>query len=134
MLYNEFYAELGKLLYAVADIDGVITQKEKKELQMIVHEELVPVEKHVDNFGTDTAFYTEMEFDYLDEQISDAESAFESFIAFVEEHHTAFNKNLKNACLHLVAKLADAYQGTNKKEKLLIDKLKQQLEKIHYRK
>ncbi|MES2592835.1 MAG: hypothetical protein V4608_13210 [Bacteroidota bacterium] len=134
MLYNEFYAELGKLLYAVADIDGVITQKEKEELQMIVHNELVPVEKHVDNFGTDTAFYTEMEFDYLDEQVSDAQAAFESFINFVEDHHTAFNKNLKNACLHLVAELANAYKGTNKKEKILIDKLKHQLENISYKK
>lgn len=134
MLYNEFYAELGKLLYAVADIDGVITQKEKEELQMIVHKELVPVEKHVDNFGTDTAFYTEMEFDYLDEQVSDAETAFESFTNFVEEHHTAFNKNLKNACIHLVTELANAYNGTNKKEKALIDKLKKKLESIPYRK
>ena len=100
---------------------------------MIVHQELVPVEKHVDNFGTDTPFYTEMEFDYLDEQIGDSEAAFESFIAFVEEHHTAFNKNLTNSCIHLVSELAKAYKGTNKKEKLLITKLKQKLEKIQYR-
>lgn len=30
MLYKEFYLEPGKLPYAVADIDGVITPKEKK--------------------------------------------------------------------------------------------------------
>ena len=39
MIYREFYSELGKLLYAVADIDGVITEKEKKKLKEIVKKE-----------------------------------------------------------------------------------------------
>lgn len=130
MIYREFYSEIGKLLYAVADIDGVITQQEKKKLQDIVKKELAPAEKRQDAFGTDAAYYAEIEFDFLEEQFADVETAFESFIDFVEEHHTAFDKKMKKVCLHIANELANAYHGTNKKEKLLFEKLKQKLEHI----
>ncbi len=52
MLYKKFYSELGKLLYAVAEIDGIITNKEKKALLEIVKKELVPADNHIDKFGT----------------------------------------------------------------------------------
>lgn len=130
MLYKEFYSELGKLLYAVADIDGVITQKEKKQLQDSIIKELVAGEKNKDKFGTDAAYYSEIEFDFLNETIADAETAFNSFIDFVEEHHTAFNIRMKNISLHIAKELAAAYHGTNKKEKALIETLKKKLDKI----
>lgn len=134
MKYKDFYSELGKLLYAVADIDHVITQKEKKTLYDIVKNELVPSERHTDQFNTDVAFYTEMEFDFLDESIGDTEAAFNSFIDFVEDHHTAFDERMKKVSLHVAKELAQAYHGTNKKEKVLIDKLKEKLNKIEIKK
>lgn len=134
MKYKDFYSELGKLLYAVADIDHVITQKEKKALYDIVKNELVPSERHTDQFNTDVAFYTEMEFDFLDESIGDTEAAFNSFIDFVEDHHTAFDERMKKVSLHVAKELAQAYHGTNKKEKVLIDKLKEKLNKIEIKK
>ena len=130
MLYKDFYSELGKLLYAVADIDRVITQAEKKTLHDIVKRELVPAEKHKDEFGTDAAYYAEIEFEILDEEIGDAETAFNSFIDFVEEHHTAFDENMKKVCLHVAKEIAKAYHKTNKKEKALIKKLKEKIENI----
>lgn len=134
MLYKEFYSELGKLLYAVSDIDGAISKAEKSKLQDIVRNELVAAESHVDAFGTNTAFYSEMEFDYLDEEIGDAEAAFESFISFVEEHHTAFDERMKKTSLHVMKELADAYYRTNKKEKELIKKATAMLNKIEVKK
>lgn len=130
MKYKDFYSELGKLLYAVADIDGVITQKEKKSLYYIVKNELVPSEKHIDEFNTDVAYYTEMEFDFLDEEIGDAETAFNSFIDFVEDHHTAFDGQMKKVSLHVAKELAEAYRGTNKKEKKLLERLEERLNRI----
>ena len=130
MIYREFYSELGKLLYAIADIDGFISKKEKRKLLEIVKKELVPVEMLKDEFGTDIAYYSEMEFDFLDGEIGDPESAFESFIDFVEEHHTAFDKKMKNVCMRIAKELAFEYRATNKKEKILIEKLKEKLDKI----
>lgn len=134
MLYKEFYSELGKLLYAVADIDKVITQQEKEELQKIVRTELVPFEKHIDEFGTDAAYYSEIEFEFNDEQINDTESAFNSFIDFIKEHHTAFDEKMKKVCIHVVEEIASSYRGENKKEKTIIKKLKAELSKIKIKK
>jgi uncharacterized tellurite resistance protein B-like protein len=130
MLYTEFYGELGKLLYAVADVDGVITQKEKKALRDIVSKQLVPTEKHTDAFGTDTAFYAEAEFDFLESQDADAETAFNSFIDFVEDHHTAFDGRMIEVCLKVANKIASAYKRKNRREKVLAEKLKEKLAKI----
>ena len=130
MIYKEFYSELGKMLYAVADIDGVITQQEKKKLQDIVKMELVPAEQHRDEFGMDAAYYSEIEFEFLDEEIGDAGSAFESFIDFMEEHHSALDEKMISVCLHISKEIANAYRGTNKKEKGLIDQLRKTLDGI----
>lgn len=130
MLYKQFYSELGKLLYAVADIDKVITPEEKKALQDIVTNELAPIEPRRDEFGTDLAFYTEAEFDFLDEQIADARSCFESFVDFVEEHRTGIHPAMKPVLLRLAGEIASAYHGTNKAEAQLITDLKSRLGNI----
>lgn len=130
MIYKEFYSELGKLLYAVADIDKMITQQEKKKMLQIVKNELVSNERHTDEFKTNAAFYTEIEFNFLDEQIIEPEAAFDSFLNFVEEHYNAFDDKLKEVCINVAKELAEVYRGTNKKEKKLIDDLKSKFQKL----
>lgn len=134
MTYKDFYSELGKLLYAISDIDGTISKEEKKKLQEIIKNELVAEESHTDAFGTNAAFYSEIEFEFLDENIADAAAAFESFIDFVEYHHTAFDERMKKTSLHVMKELANVYYGTNKKEKQLIQKAVKMLNKIDIKK
>jgi hypothetical protein len=134
MRYEHFYAELGKLLYAVADIDGVITKKEKDILLDMVRKELAPAEKHTDQFGTDAAYYTEIEFELAEDQIMDSESAFNSFIDYVEEHHTAIDERMRDTSIRLAERLAEAYEGTNHKEKELVQKLRRRLSEIKVKK
>lgn len=125
--YKKFYSELGKLLYAMADIDHVISPAEKKALQKMVRDELVPAEKNTDEFGTDAAFYAEIEFDYLDETITGSDVALESFLNYVEEHQHLIDQRMRNLCYRLVERLADAYYGKNKKENELLQVLKAKL-------
>lgn len=133
MTYRQFYSELGKLLYAVADVDGVISQKEKNALKKIIETELVPKERTRDKFGTDAAYYAEIEFDILDDSMIDAEQAFRSFIFFVEEHHTAINTDMRDVVLKIVKRLAAAYHKSNKKEKELVDKLEKKLRSLPFK-
>jgi hypothetical protein len=130
MLYSDFYSELGKLLYAVADIDGFISQKEKQALLNMVKNELAEKEEHSDMFQTNAAFYSEIEFDFDEEQITDPRSAFESFTGFIEDHYAVFDDHIKEVCLYTVKKLSEAYRNTNKIEKELIDKLEKKLEHV----
>ena len=124
------YAELGKLLYAVADVDGVISKREKDALQELVRKELVPAETHKDEFGTDMAYYTEFQFDIAEDSIVDSRTAFESFIDFVEENKAELDENAIWTIHRVATKLAESYYHTNKKEKDLLHLLNQKLETL----
>ena len=60
-----FYKELGRLLYAVAAVDGTVSPKEVETIKRVVKKRLVPVEAGMDHFGSDQAYITEFEFDVL---------------------------------------------------------------------
>lgn len=134
MVYKQFYSELGKLIYAVADVDGIISKEEKRTLKELIRKELVPEEKHTDEFGTDAAYYAEFEFDIMEETHATPEAAFNSFTDFIENHHSAFDKRLQNATLKLVTTLANTYHKTSEKERKLIEKLRAVLEGLPVRK
>jgi len=127
MKYKDFYTELGKLLYAIAKADGKVGHKEFESMKLIVKRELVPLESHNDEFGTDLAYYTEMEFDYLEENFGDAQSAFDSFIDFVDLHHSAISPDLSTLVKNISTRIANSEFGINKKEKAYLDKLNEKL-------
>ncbi|MDP3555965.1 MAG: hypothetical protein Q8T03_01250 [Bacteroidota bacterium] len=134
MEYEEFYSQLGMLLYAVADIDGVITPQEKNKLKSIIKDQLIPEDHHKDKYGTYDAYYAEMEFDFLDEEIGDAETAFTSFIDYVDNHYTAFDNKMIKLGIRVAEELANAYRGTNKKKRLLVKRLKKNIKDIELKK
>ncbi len=122
------YAELGKLLYAIADIDRNISEEEKKKLMDIVHQELIPSSNQLDEYGTNVGFYALFEFDFLDEEITDASGAFESFMAYYDTHQDSFDMEMKELVLRIVDELAGTSYGINKKERKLIDQLTNKLQ------
>ena len=130
MRYKNFYSELGKLLYAVAKADGKISKSEAEAIHKAVKEELVPQETHTDEFGTDAAHFTEIEFEIMDQTMADPDEAFDSFISYVEEHHTAFDHRLKTITLEVARKVADSYRGINRDEAAILDKLNSKLEQL----
>lgn len=127
MLYRQFYSELAKLLYAVANIDGKVSNKEREALRNIVRTELVPAEKHVDGFGTDAAYYAEIEFDILEETMVEPEDAFESFVNYINQHHSAVDSRMRALSMKTAQKIADSYHKSSHKEKALMERLKKAL-------
>jgi hypothetical protein len=130
MLYREFYAALAKLVYAIAYIDGKISDKEKEKLKTLVRKELIPAEKHIDTFGTDAAYYVEIEFDVLEEQMVEPEDAFNSFIGFIEKHSTAISQPMRDMALQIARQIAEASFSINKKENQLIKRLQKELKAL----
>jgi uncharacterized tellurite resistance protein B-like protein len=127
MDYRIFYSELGKLLYAVADVDGLVSQQEKENLYQMVQSRLMHKETHTDEFGTNDAWYTAFEFEVADEQIMPAADAFQSFIEYIEEHKKELDEDTRMLCLTLADRLAESYRHTNKKEKQLVQQLREVL-------
>lgn len=129
MIYKNFYSELGKLLYALAKADGSISKKEIKAIHKLVLKDLVPLENSTDEFGTDSAFYVEMEFDFLNENFYDPDVAFDSFINFVEKHYTAFDTHLKDAVLKVAETLINSFHETNIQDHTYLIKLRKTFNK-----
>lgn len=127
MNYKKFYSELGKLLYAVADVDGKISQKEKAAIHKLLQEKLLPQETHTDEFDTNLANYAEFEFEVAEEQGMSVREAFTSFIDYIDTCNGKLDKNLKEACLLIAEKIATAYHGTNRTEQKMIAILKRKL-------
>lgn len=127
MIYKNFYAEVGKLLYALAKADGNITQEEIKEIHQMVIKDLVPLETSTDEFGTDSAFYVEMEFDFLNENFVEPDQAFNSFVDYVDEHYTAFDNKLKEAVFNVANTLTQRFHETNIQDHYMIERLKKVL-------
>ena len=127
MRYQDFYTELGKLLYAIAKVDGKVGAKEFEALKKIVREELAPLESSRDQFGTDNAFYAEMEFDFLEGSFGDPEQAFTSFLDFVEEHRSAFSPDLLELISKVSTKIASSELGIHPKEKKYLARLEEKI-------
>jgi uncharacterized tellurite resistance protein B-like protein len=127
MDYRMFYAALGKLLYAVADADGIVSAREKESLYELIRTRLMQKEIHTDEFGTNDAWYAAFEFEVADEQIISSEDAFQSFIEYIEEHKNQLDEDTRMLCLTLSDKLAESYRHTNKKEKHLVQQLREVL-------
>jgi hypothetical protein len=130
MIYQQFYSELGKLLYALADVDGSISQTERSAMHELVKKELVPIEKNTDEFGTDAAFYAEIEFEILEDTAVDPEVAFESFINFIDDHKTAIDNRMIDATRRVAVKLSESYYHASHKEKELLERLNNKLDEI----
>lgn len=124
---RQLYAEIGKLLYAVADVDGMISHKEKESLHKLIQSRLTQRETHTDEFGTNDAWYAEFEFDVAEEQIMSSEEAFTSFLEYVREHQKDFDPQMREICITLASRMAESYRHSNRKELALIRQLKEAL-------
>ena len=133
MKYTQLYSELGKLLYAIADVDRKVSPQEKEKLVEIINNHLLPVADKNDEYGTSVAYYPEFEFSYLESEIASAEEAFESFINYVENHHSAIKSDVRMRCITVAKEMANAIYGINKKEQELLNRLVSFFEELEKR-
>ena len=127
---KEFYVQLGKLAYAVAIADGRVQHEEIKDLHKLVRNELMIFEQETDEFDTNLAFYTEFEFETRIESKSQQGEIYDSFIKYLKENRKFITPQLKNICINTVKKIAEAYGGIVDNEKIIIDKLEKDFEKL----
>ena len=130
MNLKQFYINLGKLVYAIAMADGRVQQEEIEKFREDLNELLLPLQEGVDEFGMDSAFYSEFEFEKLMDKNISMQEAFDSFSIYIDENKNDFNDELKEICIKIVENVAEAYEGIVQEEKDLIAALKEKLNSI----
>ena len=93
MFYEELYAELGKLFYHIADIDGKVAPDEKVELQKCIRKTWKPMEGSTDRYGTDQAYLINFSFEF-EEAEPVPENYFKSFESFYQQNRPAFTPEI----------------------------------------
>ncbi|MEJ7829100.1 MAG: hypothetical protein WKF91_12905 [Segetibacter sp.] len=127
MFYEELYAELGKLFYHIAGIDGKISPEEKEALQTCISKTWKPMEESIDRHGTDQAYLINFSFEFVEaEPVS--ENYLKSFENFYRENISAFTPEIISNILKTSKAIAEAYRGKNKKEQKLLDNIIQLFE------
>jgi uncharacterized tellurite resistance protein B-like protein len=125
--YKAFYKELGHLLYAVANADGKVQAEEIQAMKKFILEELVLFESRYDSSGMNQAFYAQFEFnDSLNRHMGTNES-YTSFIQFMKNNAAHISSNLKKTIFASVESVATAYDYIDKKERELINNLKEEI-------
>lgn len=122
---RDFYAALGQLLYAVADADGIVSRAERDELLELIRSRLMHRETLTDPYGTNDAWYSLFGFDTAEEEIMTAEDAFRSFADFLDANRERIDMETRETCLLLADRLATSYHHTNRKERQMLQRIRE---------
>lgn len=128
---KQFYKELGRVLYSIADTDGKIRRQEKDAVREFIIKEILPFEKTADSSGMNQSFYALFEFEELQEKDMIADLVFLKFINYLKANQDILTQERKKWIIESVKKVADSFHNTNKKEAELIDNLEVYLNSLN---
>lgn len=117
MIEEHFYTLLGEYLYALAMADGSVHEREIKELEKIVREELEDPEGDKEVILTKLRF-----FNCLNNNVNREEAA-GHFIDFCREHAKRITPHQRQLTKALIKKVEEAYKGTLLPEENLVHRL-----------
>jgi hypothetical protein len=110
MMYRQFYKELNKVLFAVTDVDGVMTRPEKNSVLHSVA--LLFFNDKKTNSDQDAGAPN-----------TTPASALHSFLDFIEDNYHLFDEKIRKAGNIAASVLWQVYNETNKKEKRLVEQI-----------
>lgn len=126
---KQYYKELGKMVYAIAMADGVISPEEKETLHHFVLKKLVNHENNTDSSGMNKAFYVDFEFDEKVERHADESSAVKAFSKFVHDNFEPGDEDLMRHSLEVLERVAAAY--TRRKEQEIVTRVKSEIHEVY---
>lgn len=103
---------IGEIVYAVASADGEVQREERTRLQEIVQEE---ISKHHYNYDI-----TEIIFQILDKQHRHPVESYDWGMNQMRLNSHYLSPALKNACMAIMERIAEAFDGISKEENELL--------------
>jgi hypothetical protein len=120
---QNFYQQLGRVFYGIADIDGTVRLDEVEKLHKIVHEFWLPLENTFDEFETDSAYQIEIVFSWLHENNGYDGDILKEFGEFMKEHPKLFTEKNRQLIYDTAENIAESFHGFNKKETTYLHRL-----------
>ncbi|WP_054850756.1 hypothetical protein [Olleya sp. ITB9] len=118
---NKLSQNLGKLFYAIATVDGTLSEIETETLKQKVSDNWVFSESNEDIIDAFIWFSKNKEYE--------SEESYNSFIKYKQANETLFTKTLKKAIIAVAINIASSFSKTNKAELMLLAKLEIEFEK-----
>jgi hypothetical protein len=125
---KQYYKELGKMVYAIAAVDGVIKTEEAEALHIFVQKDLATNEAHLDSSGMNEAFYVDFEFEDSTKTKPDINATLKSYAKFIHNNYEQADANLINRSVKLLHTVADAYN--REKENEVVMQIKSEINEI----
>lgn len=122
-----FYQQLGRVFYGIADVDGTVRLDEVEKLDKIVKELWLPLEDTFDEFDTDSAYQIEIVFSWLHENNGHDGDTLKEFGEYMKEHPKLFTEKNRQLIYDTAEKIAESFHGFNKKETTYLHELSKML-------
>ncbi len=126
-LTTRFYQHLGELFFAIAKSDGIVRPEEEQRLKTLVDKEWTKLEDGEDEFHSNAVYQMESVFQNLFEDFADADTAFDDFKYFFQDHEHLFTAKITDLILLTANSIADSFRGKNKSELNMLFNLEQLL-------
>ncbi|WP_241480651.1 hypothetical protein [Psychroserpens mesophilus] len=116
----EFYQQLGKLFFAIANADNSIRNEELKRLEEVLKTEWTDLNQ-VDTVAKNTIIET---FKWLESDHEyDSDTCYTSFVNYKRAHESIFDNDIKSLIMKTAAKIASSYNSQNKSELIMLANL-----------
>lgn len=125
--FQDVYAGIGFLFYSIAASDGRIAPAEKQKLKEQVDKHWLSIEDSHDQFGTDSAHYIDISFDYAIAEEMSADDAYQRFVDQYNSTPEPFDKAIKALIVKTATGIADSFYGTSQVEQKRLAELKRLL-------
>ena len=120
MAKSDIYRAVAELSYAIAKADGGMQSVEKEEFYRIMQEDLYP------NGGL-----AESRFEILEEMGNlTVEQAYRTVIMTIKRNKKEFTPEMKAVFLNVMEKIANAYNGIEQSELILIERFVADLDRL----
>lgn len=114
--WHVFYQKLGFLFYSIAAADKIIRDEEVAELHKQVMENWIRLEDTKDDFGSDAAYQIEIVFDWILDNETNGERAYQIFEEYFQSNSEMFDDEIKQKIYTTAEKISMSYHGVNKSE------------------
>jgi hypothetical protein len=128
MIHSQFYTELGKVLYAIAFVDGSIQEAEVQELERYIKRILksLPPDGNEDRI----VMISKLRFYNCIKEHLKPKIAFHSFYNFMDKYGDKISAHDKDLAHQLITAIADAYKGLQQTELIHLHKIQQLFQKV----